>query len=205
MKNVQAKIDAYTQVAESKQKGRAAALDRAAALETELAQARAELQEAMDDTIASPTAANEAAEVKLRKKVAELELALTGARERSRHASIGGMRETRRLAIDAIRTARAYVDDEWAAGRPAKLQAIADAKKAYLQALTEYGEWKRELQQVFMDTARETNPNFIDEAGGTPYLPDPAWNYRDHPSADGHLYSVTPHDVNRALKGELRI
>jgi len=202
-KHIIDKINAYQKAVEASQLGRQSAIDRAAELEAESAAVRAELDKAMSVTLANPTAANEAAETKLRKRLADIEMMLTGARDRSRYAGMGATAEQREIAIDAIKAAREYVLDEWKKGKPEKLQAIADAKQAYLKAIADYGEYQRGLTDVFMSTGRETNANYVNQAGGTPNLADPAWGYRDHEMADGHLYSVTESDMNKALRGEL--
>lgn len=202
--HIQAKVDAHSQTVEASQKGKRTAEARIVELEAELAAVQSDLNEAMSVTLANPTAANEAAETKLRKKAAELEMSLVGARERSRYAGTAVSSEHKGLAIDAIKTAREYVIAEWADKKPEKLQAITDAKLAYLRAMAEFGELQRDLTDLFMDTARETNANYIEDAGGVPHLNDPNWGHRGHGKSDGHLYTVTEDDMNLAMKGEFK-
>ncbi|MET3508556.1 hypothetical protein [Halalkalibacter oceani] len=113
-----------------------------------------------------------------------------------KHAQVDN---TRSLAVEAVRAAREYAEEQYRKESPKKLEAIESAKIAYLQSVADFASFKNELASLPFEIARETVPTALDSVG-PPSIPEIAWTYRQHVESDGNKYMIFPDEVNHAVK-----
>ncbi|GAA4881600.1 hypothetical protein GCM10023310_72070 [Paenibacillus vulneris] len=191
---VQTAIAAYQETVQTATEQSRRVNDRAAEIQAELERARAELDAAVDKAIEDPALANTRKESELRKKVAELTLDLSGSEQRQRRASMMGMDKQRDLAQQAIKIgreeARKYFDEHYAEA----LRKIADAKYAYLKAVVDYHDMRKQAFNIWRESAEQTNANF---AGEKPSFPEESFSYR---GGNRQEYGIVQQEVDNALK-----
>lgn len=174
-KNVQAAIDAYKQVESKMQQRRESVEDRKQRLQQELSETEEKLKQAMAVTLDNPTKANEEKETELRRKVADLKMAIAGAEERSNFAFYDGMDESKRLAKEAIALAKTEAERYFNENINDKLVAIKEAKYAYLKALVDAYDLKQDAYRIWRETGQLTNPNYLENTD-SPYLNNDIYN-----------------------------
>lgn len=197
-KRVEDKIKAYREQIEENQLKLSAINGQIEETQQEIAKKEEELKTLMDSS--GPEISD--AEMTVRQGIAVLKMKLTALHERRGSLSLPrGMG----LAIDAVKEAKKAAHEKYEKEGPKKLEAIEQAKIAYLQAVADYGQLKRDAQFIFTETARLTNPHVVDDVGGTPTFPETAWNYRSHLNSDGNKYTIFADELNHALHaGEVK-
>jgi|GEM_PF-6355382 len=139
-------------------------------LTAELSTAEAELEAAMDRTIADPTPTNERKETELRRKVAELTMQVAGGVEREQRARQSGSGKERELRIAAATIGKEeavrYFDENY----DEVLEKIAAAKGAYLQSLVGYYDLQRNANNIWRQSSMgaENFDSIANAVGGHP-------------------------------------
>lgn len=200
-RNVADAIAAFKQYKESTEHLSGVHSKRADELTAQLGQKRAELDAASDAALSDPKPANIEKEAQLQREIAEMTAEQLAAEERASrvfHRTSGPATE---LARAAITTASAEARKLYMAEYDAKLQAIEDAKYAYLKSLVDLHGLGEEARAIFRAAVRETNPNLA-EAGRSgavqgPELPEPAVFYRQ---GGRQVWGVSEPEIVRAMR-----
>ncbi|QQK74223.1 hypothetical protein HUG15_00370 [Salicibibacter cibarius] len=199
-KSVQEKINEYERIGDDRKAAVGQHNDRAEELSAEKIKKETELKALVDEGVRNPSKLDEAKETELRRDIASLEFQITGAQDRAKRARSLDRDDQNRAAIDAIQTAKDYSDRKYRKEYPEKLQAIAEAKTAYLQTLADYHDLKEKCTDVVHEAARQTQPNKLDHVGRPYASRHPiAWNHHDSAYSDGSRYTVTTIELNNAL------
>lgn len=200
-KLAQAKIDEFNEKLDEHNAARERVLARITELTDALDGAKTELTEAMDATIAKQTDANERKEAEARAKVSELETQLEAAKERRTRVSQTRSFDTIGEAVSALKVVKSELSNDYNVKADKALQAIEDAKDAYLNAIQAYGQLQKDAREAFLEAGRATSMKALEDVGYLYFRPV-AWNYFAHDYSDGNRYTVRDLDMNKALRCE---
>ncbi len=145
---------------------------RNAELAVELAAAEQELDTAIDRAIMEPTPANEQKETEARRKVAELRMTTASGDERASRAFQVGAGRVSELRIEAARIGKEEAEKHFNGNVDQVKQAIADAKYAYLKALTDYRKLEREAGSIwhYGSDGADSTSHVTRQVGGNPHF-----------------------------------
>ncbi|GAA4856563.1 hypothetical protein GCM10023310_39660 [Paenibacillus vulneris] len=105
-----------------------------------------------------------------------------------------GMDKQRDLAHEAIKIgreeARKYFDEHY----DEALRKVADAKYAYLKAVVDYQDMRKQAFSIWRETVQQTNQNF---AGEAPSFPEVSFSYR---GGSRQEYGIVQQEVDNALR-----
>ena len=165
-------------------------------LARELEAAEAELQTAMDATIEEPTQPNERKETEARRKVAELKLQVSGGEDRAARAYQLERAERERLSREARQVGKEEAEAFFYEGWERHLQAIADAKYAYLDSLRAIHHFRKQANEIYY-APRRASGNTSDRPSFYQIDPDFYAQYR--------IYTVSDYEANDAYdRGVIR-
>lgn len=156
---IKTKVNAYNEHKESRQASRAKIQARADQLRADQELLQKELAKAVNRYVENPTDTNYKKEKVIREKLEVVESELSNFDDRIRQASIAGMEKKRKMALDAIQTAKTHAYEHYEANRSEKLEAIQAARRAYIEALAGYHELTQYCNNVYHEAIRQTNPN----------------------------------------------
>ncbi|WP_223068106.1 hypothetical protein [Paenibacillus caui] len=194
--NVQTAVDAYR--AEHIKFDELAAAHRGALdkLNGDLAAAKAELAAASAATLTKPTPASIEAEVQLARKVKEIDEGITAQQGRLSVALTSQSSQLTQLADAAINAGRAEAHRYFIENRDAKLATIEDAKYAYLSALVDLHNMRKNARDIYNDAVSQTNANRA-EYLSKPYFEDTALFYR---GGARQVHGISETEIMRAYK-----
>lgn len=165
-------------------------------------QAHQQLEQAMDETIADPSEANEEKERQLRRKIADLQLDLQGAQGRKDRAFKSGSADANATARQAVHLAKQEAQDAIAQHFDTVKKRIEDAKYEYLKAFVGYRQFELDVKQgIFFDTVEAVNQSNTNvQYPSVPIL----YPFR-FPSNGDNFYGVVDEEVSRAYKHVLKV
>lgn len=170
--------------------------EQAESIEQELIETRDQLEQAMDDTLELSNEANLAKERELRRKIAELELDLEGARARKSRAFHRGSNDATAVAKRAVTLAKEEAQTQYHANIDEAKAKVADAKYAYLKSLIEYREFTDDVSALFFDVVRAVDQPNTDVQ--RPHVEE-LRPFLDSRTYDNY-YGILEHEVNNAYK-----
>ena len=164
-------------------------------LESKLVDLNAQLQQRQNDTILDLSAESLALDHAIKNEIAETESMLSVVIERQQKLS--NPEELNELRRNTFSNAVAEAAKEYNDKLPGLLDEIQAAKQQYLNKLVEYHALKTGVNEKIRSVGREIG---IEPAQKDfPNVREIAWNYHDHPAADGSKYTVAQWEVNDAV------
>lgn len=165
-------------------------------IEQELIKKHNELEQAMDDSLEIANEANLTKERELRRKIAELELDLEGARARKDRAFRRGGNDATTIAKQAVELAAKEAEAQYNEHVDAAKSKVEDAKYEYLKSLIEYKQFTDDVSSLFVDTVQDveqTNTKVqrphVHEL--RPFLDSRTYN---------NYHGISAHEINNAYK-----
>lgn len=121
-------------------------------IERELEKTKQELEQAMDATLEQASEANLAKERELRRKIAELELDLAGAKARRSRSFKRGSDQATAIAEKAVELAKKEAQELHDKHIDEMKKRVEDAKYEYLKSLIAYKQFTDDVGAIFFDT-----------------------------------------------------